>query len=249
MALTFDPDIVSESSRGQKMTRQRGGSVVTLACMTGGYTQIFRALRVDVEEVTIRQFDLADLDDYLAAVAELTPTDAFYVDWVVPDVAVRVANCKKRMTALLNPDQDKAAMLPQLGVWVGGRCVGVQDVVWSAQTVACRTFTTGSWLIPSARGQNVGTKSRTGVVAMCFELGFVEGYTSAYHDNAASLRVSEKVGYQPNGTVIDARSVPLTGEVGKPSRVLKSKITPETLINNYDVKTTGLEPVRTHLGL
>jgi RimJ/RimL family protein N-acetyltransferase len=63
-----------------------------------------------------------------------------------------------------------------------------------------RTLDTSSWLVPPARGTGTGTAMRRAVLALGFDhLGAQAAITSAWHDNEASLGVSRRLGYRPNG--------------------------------------------------
>lgn len=87
-----------------------------------------------------------------------------------------------------------------LGVYLDDQLVGVQGLAADDFPVLGAPAS-GSWLAPGARGRGVGTTARQIIVSICFELlGAQEARTSALTTNAASLRVSEKLGYQRNGT-------------------------------------------------
>jgi RimJ/RimL family protein N-acetyltransferase len=63
-----------------------------------------------------------------------------------------------------------------------------------------RTVDSGSWLARPARGHGTGVAMRMAVLGLAFgPLGAVAAVSSARSDNAASLGVSRRVGYQPNG--------------------------------------------------
>lgn len=86
-----------------------------------------------------------------------------------------------------------------LAVLVDGRVVGVQDVA-AEDFARRRTVSTGSWLGRAHQGQGVGKEMRAAVLHLAFAgLGARRAETGAWHDNAASLRVTEALGYRPNG--------------------------------------------------
>jgi RimJ/RimL family protein N-acetyltransferase len=63
-----------------------------------------------------------------------------------------------------------------------------------------RAVDTGSWLGRDHQGRGLGTEMRAAVLAFAFDgLGAVAAESSAFLDNAASNRVSQKLGYQANG--------------------------------------------------
>jgi len=65
---------------------------------------------------------------------------------------------------------------------------------------------TGSWLGRRFQGRGVGTAMRTAVLALAFEgLGARRAETGAFEDNPASLAVTRKLGYRPNGDAIHDR--------------------------------------------
>ncbi|WP_366510860.1 GNAT family protein [Streptomyces sp. MP131-18] len=86
-----------------------------------------------------------------------------------------------------------------LAVFAEGRAVGLQDV--SAEHFAVlRQVGTGSWLGRRYQGLGIGTEMRAAVLHLAFAgLGAVEAVSGAFDHNAASLRVSEKLGYERDG--------------------------------------------------
>ncbi len=96
-----------------------------------------------------------------------------------------------------------------LGTWVGGTLAGVQGI--SADAYAeNRTIATGSWLGSRFQGQGVGTEMRAAVIELAFgKLGAVAVTSSAFEANAASRRVSAKLGYSVVGhDTMSPRGVP-----------------------------------------
>jgi RimJ/RimL family protein N-acetyltransferase len=63
-----------------------------------------------------------------------------------------------------------------------------------------RTIDTGSWLGRPYQGRGLGTEMRAAVLAFAFDgLGAEVAESAAFPDNAASNRVSRKLGYEENG--------------------------------------------------
>jgi len=63
-----------------------------------------------------------------------------------------------------------------------------------------------AWLGPDARGRGLGKEMRQAVLHLAFEgLGAREARSAAFVDNHASNRVSEAVGYTPNGVCWETR--------------------------------------------
>ncbi len=84
-----------------------------------------------------------------------------------------------------------------LCVFLDGRPVGAQDVRGD-EFASSREFETGSWLGREYQGQGYGTEMREAVLALGFVgLGAVAAISGAFDFNKASLRVSEKLGYEP----------------------------------------------------
>lgn len=92
------------------------------------------------------------------------------------------------------------------GVVVGQQTIGAQDLAIS------REVKTGSWLGLRHQGRGIGTEMRAAVLHLAFAgLGAEEATSGAYAHNQASLAVSRKLGYRPDGVnrrvVRDALSI------------------------------------------
>ena len=73
---------------------------------------------------------------------------------------------------------------------------------------------TGSWLGLRHQGRGIGTEMRAAVLSFAFDhLGAVRARSAAFVDNPASLRVSEKLGYRPDGTATIVRRGQATTDV------------------------------------
>lgn len=84
-------------------------------------------------------------------------------------------------------------------VVAGGEPAGMQDLV-GRDFSAFGTVTTFSWLSPEARGRGLGREMRQAVLHLAFEgLGARQANSDAFVDNHASNRISQAVGYEPNG--------------------------------------------------
>ena len=85
-------------------------------------------------------------------------------------------------------------------VRLDGRVIGVQDVT-GRQFGTTREVSTGSWIGMRHQRRGIGTEMRAAVLLFAIDhLGAERARSSAFADNAASLRVSEKLGYRPDGT-------------------------------------------------
>lgn len=88
----------------------------------------------------------------------------------------------------------------QFLIRVDGQVIGCQGL--SAKNFELsREVSSGSWLGMDWHGQGYGTEMRTAVLMFAFDhLGAKTARSGAFLDNAASRRVSEKVGYRADGT-------------------------------------------------
>jgi RimJ/RimL family protein N-acetyltransferase len=77
--------------------------------------------------------------------------------------------------------------------------VGVQEI--NARDYAItRQISTASWLGRRHQGKGIGTEMRAAVLHLAFVgLAAEEAVSAAFEDNHASLAVSRKLGYQPDG--------------------------------------------------
>ncbi|QDP97247.1 GNAT family N-acetyltransferase [Microlunatus elymi] len=106
-----------------------------------------------------------------------------------------------------------------------------------------RTGETGSWLARRFHGQGIGTRMRQAVCAFVFEeLGAVQVTSGAFDDNPASLGVSRKVGYRPNGIKRMARR----GEAAINQQLL---LKPEDFNRGEPIAVTGADALRRFLQL
>lgn len=125
----------------------------------------------------------------------------------------------------------------------GGSILGVQDLRARDFAVA-RVAATGSWLGTPHRGQGIGTLMRQLACALAFDaLGAVRCETEAFADNPASLRVSEKVGYE----AFDRRP---TDRLGEPADEIRLRLTPERFMRPAEPITCGgAEALRERIGV
>ncbi len=127
-------------------------------------------------------------------------------------------------------------------VW-DGVVVGVQGFTTSDYLVT-RTGETGSWLGQAYQGRGIGTRMRQAMCAFLFDhLDAQEIMSGAFVDNPASLAVSRKVGYRPNGL---RRLIRRPGEWQVNQALV---LTPETLVRGPTITVEGVGPVRRLIGL
>jgi len=123
----------------------------------------------------------------------------------------------------------------ELGVWLEGNAVGIQ-AVHGPEFGETHCVATGSWLGRRFQGQGVGTEMRAAVLELAFRgLGAQAATSGAIDGNAASLRVSEKLGYQ----IVGHSSVAPRGEpVGHANLELRR----EAWQPPFAIEIEGLEP-------
>ncbi len=106
------------------------------------------------------------------------------------------------------------------------------------------TGETGSWLGLAHQGRGIGTAMRQALCAFVFDqLDATEITSGAFVDNPASLEVSRKVGYRPNGVIRMSRR----GELASNQRLV---LTPEAFVRGEpSVHVDGLDAFRASIGL
>jgi RimJ/RimL family protein N-acetyltransferase len=129
-------------------------------------------------------------------------------------------------------------------VIVDGEPAGMQDLI-GTEFAALGTVSTFSWLGPAHRGRGIGTEMRAAALHLAFAgLGAREAASEAFTDNHASNRVSQALGYQPNGTSWATRR-------GEPALLTRWKLTRDRWekARRDDITLTGVEDCRPVLGL
>ena len=125
------------------------------------------------------------------------------------------------------------------GVVVGQQTIGGKDVAITGEVH------TGSWLGLRYHRQGIGTEMRAAVLELAFAgLGVAEAASGAATDNVASLGVSRRLGYEPDGVERHA----LRGEL---AIVRRLRLTRGAWERHRTVPTTidGLTPCLGALGL
>lgn len=129
-------------------------------------------------------------------------------------------------------------------VWVDGEIVGQQDIV-GRDFLHTRTFETGSWLGQAHQGQGIGKEMRLAILHLGFlGLGAERAETGAYEYNAASLGVTQALGYVDNGDAVFAPR-------GDPQVERKFKMDRRQFeaIRRDDIAIENLEPCLPMFGL
>ena len=117
-----------------------------------------------------------------------------------------------------------------------GSPIGVQELVGRDFRIR-RAILSGSWLGREFQGQGLGTEARAAILALAFDgLGAEMAESGYLEGNAASARVSEKLGYQTIGDEVCAIE-------GKRALEIKVRVTPQTWRRAVvPVTIEGLEP-------
>ncbi|MBA3530212.1 MAG: GNAT family N-acetyltransferase [Propionibacteriaceae bacterium] len=178
------------------------------------------------------------------ALSGIHPPDEmpFAEPWTDDDPADLPANNVRyysRVRATFTPED----FTLQFAVRLDGELVGTQGF-GAVDFALTRTGETGSWLARRFQGRGIGTRMRRAVCAFVFDgLGAVEITSGAFVDNPASLAVSAKVGYRPNGRLRLKRR---PGEVVVNQKLV---LTPDTFVRGQPIEVQGLPALRTFLRL
>jgi RimJ/RimL family protein N-acetyltransferase len=122
-----------------------------------------------------------------------------------------------------------------------GAVIGTQEI-GARNFAVLKEFGSGSWLGRRYHGNGFGTEMRAAMLHFGFAgLGAEYALSEAFSDNGPSLRVSEKLGYQRDGTAPRVRRGRQATEVRV--RLPRAKWTP-----TEDVTMEGLENCREMFG-
>lgn len=166
----------------------------------------------------------------------------FSVPWTLDDPEILPANMI-RYYSRIRADFRPAKFALVFAVRVAGKLVGQQDL-HTENFAVTRTGETGSWLGRPFQGRGIGTRMRRALCAFAFDhLGAAEITSGAFIDNPASLAVSRKVGYRPNGRLRHRRR---ENEMAINQRLV---LTPEDFIRGNPIQVPGAEELRKFLDL
>jgi len=127
-----------------------------------------------------------------------------------------------------------------LAVLKDGQPIGVQELM-ARDFAIKRVINSGSWLGREFQGQGLGTEARAAILALAFTGLGAEAAESGYiSGNAASARVSQKLGYRVTGDEVFAID-------GKRELEIKVRCTPETW--NRDLVPVTIEALEPCLSL
>lgn len=131
----------------------------------------------------------------------------------------------------------------ELAVLVDGTLVGAQGVHANDFAIV-RSVDTGSWLARAHQGRGIGTEMRAAMLHLAFAgLRAEEATSGAFDDNAASIAVSGKLGYE----IVGERRVARRGE---PARLVGFRLTRARweVRRRDDITIEGLDPCLALLG-
>jgi RimJ/RimL family protein N-acetyltransferase len=187
--------------------------------------------------------DLAALCDLAAGGIHPPERMPFYFPWTdaPPErLALNTAQYHWRVRA----DFSAESWTLPLGVGWDGTLVGSQGLE-TTNFLITRTAETGSWLGRHYQNRGIGTAMRQAICAFAFDhLEAAEITSGAFADNPASLAVSRKVGYTPNGEQRVQR------RPGEQAVLRRLRLRPQDLVRGeYPVTVEGLPAFRRSIGL
>ena len=196
----------------------------------------------DLRMTALREADVPEVLDVVAGGIHDPSWTPFLFPWTDAPAEEMPANYLRFYASTLTRTVDGGVSL-ELVVRRNGQVIGMQGMN-GPDVAGTRRLETGSWLGLPFQGQGLGTRMRRMMCALAFDgLGLDAVTSSAWEDNAASRRVSEKVGYRETGRgQAERRGVP-TGEV-------YFELRPEELVRGDEpVRITGAEQLRRFLGV
>lgn len=203
---------------------------VTVACGSVDLRPITDDVLPDLVEIARAGIHASDRMPFTVPWTD-TPTDDFARQFVTHHWRVRSAFTQKEWSL-------------DFAVYHDDTLVGTQSIGTRSYLVT-RTGETGSWLGMPFQGRGIGTLMRQAICALMFDhLDAAEITSGAYLDNPASLAVSRKVGYRPNGQLRQERR---PGELGVNQQLVLS--TEDFVRPSEAVQVQGIPAFRAFVGL
>jgi len=142
--------------------------------------------------------ELGELAERVAGGIHRPGTTPFLVSWPYSPPAERARAFLQRHWRDRG-SWSEAAWSLDLAVLCDGAPVGIQELA-GTDFATLRQVSTFSWLGVRHHGHGIGTQMRAAVLHLAFAgLGATEATSGAFEDNEPSLRVSARLGYQPDG--------------------------------------------------
>lgn len=158
-----------------------------------------------------------------------------------PDLRVRKwLQAIWRMRGSIEPDLWRLYFV----VMLDEQPIGMQDLIGS-QFPSFGTVFSFSWLSSDARQRGLGTEMRSAMLHLAFSgLNAKEAHSEAFFDNHGSNLVSQRLGYQPNGTTWATRR-------GQPAQLHRWRLTHDDWQRQRrdDIELHGVENCRATLGI
>jgi len=205
-----------------------------------------RGLRVRTPRLELRYPSPEELDalaDLAADGIHAPDVMPFSVPWSDADPAGRARSVLQwawRQAGAFTPESWNLSLVTV----VDGTVVGTQGLE-AGQFPVLREAETGSWLGLRHQWRGIGTEMRQAIVHLAFAgLGAEYVTSSAFEDNPASLGVSRKVGYEPDGVMRQVRR-------DKPDTLIRLRLPRAGWERRRrgDIEIVGLEPCLSLFGL
>ncbi len=205
------------------------------------------ALRISTPTLELRIPDEALLDELLDLARQGIHDPAvmpFVVPWTdTPQdrFATMFLQYHWRLQATFGP----AGWVLNFAVLRDGRVVGTQGVE-TVEFATRRSFDTGSWVGRAYQRQGIGLEMRRAVLTFGFDhLGAELANTAAIEGNPASVAVTRRIGYEPNGwATVSPRGTPV-----REDRFVLTRRRWEESGARLRIGVEGLEPCRSLLGV
>jgi RimJ/RimL family protein N-acetyltransferase len=206
-------------------------------------------LRVVCGDLELRYLDdphlveLARLGSEGIHAPETMPFTGTWTRGTPPEVARSILAYQWSRRATVAPEK----WVLELGLVRAGEVLGTQSLM-ADDFPTVRAAETGSWLGRAHQGQGLGTTMRLMILHLLFEgFGGRRALTTAWADNPASIAVTRRIGYLPNGIDLAARE----GAPVESNRYTLERAAwdtrPQAL--RRDVTLVGVDAAREQLGI
>ncbi|WP_113699263.1 GNAT family N-acetyltransferase [Nonomuraea lactucae] len=202
------------------------------------------ALRLTAPRLELRLPSLDDLDELADRALEgvhdpgLMPFGVPWTDAPAAELPGNVVRFHLGVIARWQPEQWSCNFVAVHE----GRVIGCQELSATGFRVT-REVHTGSWLGRAHQGAGLGTEMRAAVLHLAFAgLAAETARSEAFLDNPASLRVSRKLGYRPDGLSVHQVR-------GRRAIQQRLRLDRDDFTSPVPVEIHGLEACLPHFGL